>query len=109
QRAGARIPDVLTCRVQEEQRLAKTVSYLAEGNRVLGAVVISDKIKPTSKAAVEKLHEAGLKVIMLTGDNPDTARAVSETLGLDGFKAQMLPDDEYNDVKRLKEAGHEVA
>ncbi len=109
QQAGAQIPDELKSRVQEEQRLGKTVSYLAEGNRVLGAVVISDKIKPTSKAAVEKLHEAGLKVIMLTGDNPDTARAVSETLGLDGFKAQMLPDDKYNEVKRLQGEGHKVA
>src|SRR5690606_22262824 len=109
QQTGAQIPDELKSRVQEEQRLGKTVSYLAEGNRVLGAVVISDKIKPTSKAAVEKLHEAGLKVIMLTGDNPDTARAVSETLGLDGFKAQMLPDDKYNEVKRLQGEGHKVA
>jgi Cu2+-exporting ATPase len=46
---------------------------------------------------------------MLTGDNPDTARAVSETLGLDGFKAQMLPDDKYNEVKRLQGEGHKVA
>lgn len=109
EQVSASIPSAFKKRVLDEQRQGKTVSYLAEGNKILGAVVITDKIKPTSKAAVEKLHEAGLKVIMLTGDNPDTARTVSEALGLDGFKAQMLPDDKYNEVKRLQEAGHKVA
>jgi Cu2+-exporting ATPase len=106
---GASIPPEFEARLQDEQRHGKTVSYLAEGDRVLGAVVISDKIKPTSKGAVERLHEAGLKVIMLTGDNPDTAQAVSESLGLDGFKAQMLPDDKFNEVKRLQAEGRKVA
>ncbi|HEX7015844.1 MAG TPA: heavy metal translocating P-type ATPase [Cyclobacteriaceae bacterium] len=109
EQVAASIPGDFKELVQEQQRQGKTVSYLAEGNSVLGAVVISDKIKPTSKVAVERLHEAGLKVVMLTGDNPDTARTVSESLGLDGFKAQMLPHDKFNEVKRLQAEGKKVA
>lgn len=109
EQVGVSVPQDFQQRIKEEQRLGKTVSYLAEGNKILGAVVITDKIKPTSKSAVEKLHEAGMKVIMLTGDNADTARAVSEALNLDGYKAQMLPDDKFNEVKRLQEEGHKVA
>lgn len=95
--------------VQTEQKLGKTVSYLAEGNATIGFVVISDKIKESSKQAIQKLQEEGLQVIMLTGDNEDTARAVSETLHLDGFKAQMLPEDKLNEVKRLQTEGKKVA
>jgi P-type E1-E2 ATPase len=72
-------------------------------------VVISDKIKESSKEAIRKLQEEGLKVIMFTGDNEDTARAVSETLHLDGYKAQMLPEDKLNEIKRLQSEGKKVA
>lgn len=109
EQVGARITDEFREQVQVEQRTGKTVSYLSEGDTVLGALVISDRIKPTSKAAVEKLQHEGLRVIMLTGDNPDTARAVSDTLGLDGYKAQMLPGDKLNEVKRLQAEGKKVA
>src|SRR5690606_4074235 len=71
--------------------------------------VISDKIKESSKEAIQKLQKEGLKVIMLTGDNEDTAKAVSETLHLDGFRAQMLPQDKLEEVKRLQAEGKKVA
>ena len=77
--------------------------------RSIGFVVISDKIKATSKEAIRKLQEEGLKVIMFTGDNEDTAKAVSETLHLDGYKAQMLPEDKLNEIKRLQADGKKVA
>lgn len=95
--------------VETEQKLGKTVSYLSEGNTVIGFVVISDKIKESSKEAIHKLQKEGLQVIMLTGDNEETARAVSEELNLDGFKAQMLPEDKLNEVKRLQAEGKKVA
>jgi len=72
-------------------------------------VVISDKIKATAKEAIKKLQEEGLKVIMFTGDNEDTAKAVSETLQLDGYKAQMLPEDKLNEIKKLQAEGKKVA
>lgn len=101
-------PDLLQ-QVKAEQKLGKTVSYLSEGNAAIGFVVISDKIKPSSQEAIHKLQEEGLQVIMFTGDNEDTAKAVSESLKLDGYKAQMLPEDKLNEIKRLQSEGKKVA
>ncbi|CAN5241697.1 heavy metal translocating P-type ATPase [soil metagenome] len=109
EQVNADISPELRQQVQAEQKLGKTVSYLAEGNTAIGFVVISDKIKESSKEAIQKLQQEGLQVIMLTGDNEDTARAVSETLNLDGFRAQMLPEDKLNEVKRLQAEGKKVA
>ena len=88
---NAVISPELKKQVQTEQKLGKTVSYLSEGNLAIGFVVISDKIKESSKEAIHNLQKEGLQVIMLTGDNEETAKAVSETLNLDGYKSQMLP------------------
>lgn len=109
EQVNATISTDLKAKVNAEQKLGKTVSYLAEGNVAIGFVVISDKIKASSKEAIRLLHQEGLKVIMFTGDNEDTAKAVSETLHLDGFKAQMLPQDKLNEIKRLQSEGKKVA
>jgi Cu2+-exporting ATPase len=105
----AEISPELNTQIKAEQKSGKTVSYLSEGIAAIGFVVISDKIKATSKEAIRKLQEEGLKVIMFTGDNEDTAKAVSETLHLDGYKAQMLPEDKLNEIKRLQADGGKVA
>ncbi|HVA98645.1 MAG TPA: heavy metal translocating P-type ATPase [Bacteroidia bacterium] len=105
----AKISPELLNKVKATQKLGKTVSYLSEGNTAIGFVVISDKIKASSKEAIRKLQEEGLKVIMFTGDNEDTAKAVSETLNLDGYKAQMLPEDKLNEIKRMQTEGKKVA
>jgi Cu2+-exporting ATPase len=95
--------------VKDEQKHGKTVSYLAVGDHAIGFVVISDKIKESSKEAISKLQKEGLQVFMFTGDNEDTAKAVSETLSLDRYKAQMLPEDKLNEIKRLQQKGKKVA
>ena len=105
----AKISPELDKQVKSEQKLGKTVSYLSEGSVAIGFVVISDKIKASSKEAIRKLQDEGLKVIMFTGDNEDTAKAVSETLHLDGYKAQMLPQDKLNEIKRMQAEGKKVA
>ncbi len=105
----AEISSELDQQVTAAQKQGKTVSYLAIGKTALGYVVISDKIKASSKAAIQKLQQEGLQVIMFTGDNEDTARAVSATLNLDGFKAQMLPEDKLNEIKKLQAQGKKVA
>ncbi|KQR68308.1 heavy metal translocating P-type ATPase [Pedobacter sp. Leaf176] len=105
----AAIDPSLSEQVSAAQRQGKTVSYLAVGNKAVGFVVISDKIKHSSTAAILKLQQEGIKVIMFTGDNEDTARAVSATLNLDGFKAQMLPEDKLNEIKKLQAEGKKVA
>lgn len=95
--------------VISEQKLGKTVSILSEDNQAIGIVVISDKIKESSKEAIHNLQKEGLKVIMFTGDNEETAKAVSEKLNLDGYKAQMLPGDKLDEIKRLQAEGNKVA
>ncbi|WP_231424751.1 heavy metal translocating P-type ATPase [Pedobacter sp. Leaf250] len=95
--------------VKAEQKQGKTVSYLALGEHAIGFVVISDKIKESSVEAIMKLQKEGLQVFMFTGDNEDTAKAVSATLRLDGYKAQMLPEDKLNEIKRLQQEGKKVA
>src|SRR5690606_22600020 len=80
----------LTFEMQEEaktyQKKGKTVSFLAVDNAVIGYVVIGDKIKATSREAIKALQEKGIKVIMLTGDNHETAQSVASELNLTDFK-----------------------
>ncbi|MDG3581792.1 heavy metal translocating P-type ATPase [Galbibacter pacificus] len=91
------------------QAQGKTISYLAVDDNVVAFVVISDKIKESSKKAIQQLHKKGIEVIMLTGDNENTAKAIANELGIDGFKAQMLPEDKLNEVERLQNEGKTVA
>lgn len=103
------IPEKLRSQVMEEQKQGKTVSYFSEDGVVEGYVVISDKIKESVKDAIQNLQGDGLKVIMFTGDNEQTAAAVSKALGLDGFRAHMLPQDKQEEIKKLQLQGNKVA
>lgn len=107
--AQVSILDSLKADVVSHQKLGKTVSYLAIGDKAVGFVAIGDKIKETSKKAIEELQKAGIAVIMLTGDNHDTAKAVAEQLSLADFKAGMLPQDKLAEVERLQSEGRKVA
>lgn len=107
--APVSILDSLKADVVSHQKLGKTVSYLAIGDKAVGFVAIGDKIKETSKKAIEELQKAGIAVIMLTGDNHDTAKAVAEQLSLADFKAGMLPQDKLAEVERLQSDGRKVA
>jgi len=95
--------------VEEWQLSGQTVMYLVLGNTVEGIVGVTDKIKQTSGKAIRELQEMGVKVIMLTGDNEITAKAVAAELQLDGFEADCLPDDKFNKIKELQKQGHIVA
>tara|TARA_R110002050_G_scaffold81710_1_gene174931 strand:+ start:1380 stop:3854 length:2475 start_codon:yes stop_codon:yes gene_type:complete len=103
----------ITSKMKEEaktyQKQGKTVSYLALDNIVVGYVVIGDKIKKTSTKAIKALQDKGIDVIMLTGDNHDTAQAVASELNLADFKASMLPEDKLKEVEKLQEKGKVVA
>ncbi|MFL1012658.1 heavy metal translocating P-type ATPase [Jejuia sp. DST062] len=91
------------------QKQGKTVSYLSIDETVVGYVVIGDKIKETSAKAIKALQDKGIDVIMLTGDNHDTAQAVASELNLADFKASMLPEDKLKEVEKLQEKGKVVA
>ncbi|WP_055445987.1 heavy metal translocating P-type ATPase [Lacinutrix mariniflava] len=91
------------------QKQGKTVSFLSVDKKVVGYVVIGDKIKATSAKAIKALQDRGVSVIMLTGDNFDTAQAVATELNLADFKASMLPENKLQEVTKLQEQGKVVA
>lgn len=103
----------ITSKMEEEaktyQKQGKTVSYLSVDKKVVGYVVIGDKIKATSAKAIKALQDRGVGVIMLTGDNFDTAQAVASELHLADFKASMLPENKLQEVTKLQEQGKVVA
>ena len=94
--------------IEQFQQQGKTVSYLSVAGKVEGYVVISDPVKKTSKEALTKLKEDGVEVIMLTGDNERTAKAVADEMGI-AFKAGMLPQDKMSEVEKLQQQGRKVA
>ncbi|MGR7814322.1 heavy metal translocating P-type ATPase [Lacinutrix undariae] len=103
----------ITPKMEEEaktyQKQGKTVSFLSVDKKVVGYVVIGDKIKATSAKAIKALQDRGVSVIMLTGDNYDTAQAVATELYLADFKASMLPENKLQEVTKLQEQGKVVA
>lgn len=103
------IPENLKQKAVEVQSKAHTISYVAEGNSVLGFISFTDKIKESSKKAVHQLISEGIDVMMMTGDNEHTAKAVANELGIKHFKANCLPEDKLNEVKRLQKEGKIVA
>lgn len=105
----ATISDDLENKIIAEQKLGKTVSYIAVDGATVGFVSITDAIKTSSAAAIKELMLQGVEVIMLTGDNVNTAKAVADELGLSSYKAGCLPEDKLNEIKRLQAEGKIVA
>lgn len=91
------------------QQQANTVIYFADSNKVLAVIAIADKVKASSKAAIEALKEMNIDVYMLTGDNNQTAAAVAREVGISHFKAEVLPSDKADFVKELQSKGKVVA
>ena len=87
----------------------KTPMFVAVDGRVAGVVAVADTIKPTAREAVAELREAGIDVVLLTGDNARTAAAVGRAAGIDRVLAEVLPEDKANEVRALQEAGGVVA
>ena len=103
------ITETLAKKVKAEQQQGKTVSYITEENEAVGYVSIFDAIKKTSEKAIKELQNNGVEVIMLTGDNKNTAKAVAEQLNLKHYKAECLPEDKLNEIKTLQQQGKIVA
>ncbi len=105
----ALVSDELETKIIIEQKLGKTVSYIAVDGVAVGYVSISDAIKTSSKEAIKELMQQGVEVIMMTGDNENTAKAVADELHLSSFKAGCLPEDKLKEIKRLQSEGKIVA
>ncbi len=93
-------------RLQEQ---AQTTVWVALDGRAIGVLGIADPVKPTTREAIRELHDLGLKIIMCTGDNRRTAESVARELGIDEFRAEVMPDEKIEIVKRLKASGAIVA
>ncbi len=87
----------------------KTVVHLAVDDQAVGLIAVSDPIKPSTPAAIQTLHQQGIRVVMLTGDNARTAQSVANELGIDEVIADVRPEDKANAIKRLQEQGRHVA
>ena len=109
EQVGAVISADIEQNIFTEQKLGKTVSYISVSGNVVGFVSISDAIKATSKNAIQALMQQGVEVIMLTGDNENTAKAVATELHLTSHKAGCLPEDKLKEIKRLQADGKIVA
>ena len=94
----------------DELRLeGQTVMFVAVDGQLGGFISVADPIKSSTPEALKALHEAGIKVVMLTGDNKTTAYAVAEKLGIDRVEAEVLPEQKTGIVKQLQAEGHIVA
>ncbi len=103
--------DIATIQAQADTLRAdgKTAMFVAVDNKLAGLVAVADPIKETAAEAIRTLHARGLKIIMATGDNERTARAVAAKLGLDDVRADVLPEDKKALVDELHKQGKKVA
>jgi Cu2+-exporting ATPase len=88
---------------------AKTVIFFSNEKQVLAILAIADKIKETSKKAIKTLHERGIEVYMLTGDNKKTAKAVAKQVGITNYKGEVMPSDKAAFIEKLQADGKIVA
>ena len=102
----------MTDYIQDSDRLAnegKTPMYMAIDGHIEGIIAVADIIKPTSKAAIERLYSMGIDVVMITGDNRRTAVAVAKQASISNIMAEVMPQDKAESVKQLQTEGKKVA
>ena len=103
------VPDDLLAAVAEAEDAGRTAVVVGWDGTARGVLVIADRVRSTSAAAVTALRDLGLEVTLLTGDNERTARAVGSAVGIDRVLAEVMPDDKDAEVQRLQAQGHVVA
>jgi len=101
--------DELASRAEEMRKEGQTVMFVAADGKLAGILAVSDPIKESTPAAIKELHDEGLRVVMLTGDNRATAEAVAAKLDIDEVVAEVLPDEKAHAVKRFQDDGKIVA
>jgi Cu+-exporting ATPase len=101
--------DALRLKAEDLRRDGQTVIFAAIDGRPAGLIGIADPIKPSTPQALHDLKAAGLRMVMLTGDNRSTAKVVAAKLGIDDFEAEILPEQKSEIVRRLQKQGRTVA
>ncbi len=105
----AKITPQIEERITALEHEGKTVVLVSENSKLLGLIAIADTLKEQSKGAVERLKKMGLQVIMLTGDNERTAKAIASQVGIEHVLAEVLPKDKADNIKKLQQEGRIVA
>jgi Cu+-exporting ATPase len=106
--AGIKIAQLAEA-AEARRRKGETVMFLGVDGKLAGFVAVADPIKPSTPEAIAKLHKLGLKIVMATGDNPTTARAVASQLGIDTVHAEVKPEDKLRLIDELQRNGAVVA
>ena len=101
--------DGLVEKAQAMGAQGKTTMYLSAGDKAVGVIAVADTLKENSRESVAQLRAMGLEVVMLTGDNAQTAQAIAKQLGVDNVEAEVLPADKVEVVRRLQSQGKTVA
>lgn len=105
----AEIPEKARRQIEQWQEEGQSVVFYGQESRLLSVLAISDRIKPTSEAAVKELKKQGIEVHLLTGDGIRTAQRVAATLGIDHYKAEVMPNDKEEYIASLQRQGKKVA
>lgn len=106
--AAATIDNPFAAGAEEWKEQAKTALFVVKGSKTIGAIAVADRVKADAKAAVERLEKAKVSVVMLTGDNEKTARAVAKQAGISAVFAEMSPQDKDAEILALQQGGHTV-
>lgn len=106
--AAAAIDNPFAAVAEEWKGQAKTALFVVKGGKTIGAIAVADRVKADAKAAVERLEKAKVSVVMLTGDNEKTARAVAKQAGISAVFAEMSPQDKDAEILALQQGGHTV-
>lgn len=106
---GVPISSEMIDRADQLSAQARSLVWVACDRQAIGLIGLADLIKPTTLAAIQRLHGMGLKIMMATGDNPQTAAAIARKLPIDEVRASLLPDDKQRLIMELKEKGFRVA
>jgi Cu2+-exporting ATPase len=102
-------PSPFQNQAQRLRELGQTVMFVSIGEHFAGLISVADPIKSTTAQAIAQLHRAGLRIVMLTGDNAVTATAVAKQLGIDEVKAEVLPEEKFRHIQQLQQQGRIVA
>jgi len=86
-----------------------TIVYLGVDGKYAGALIVSDPLKATTQGAIQSLHDMGIRVIMMTGDNAQVAQAIAEKLNIDDYQADLSPQDKHDRIQKLRDEGAKVA
>lgn len=106
--AAAAIDNPFAAGAEQWKEQAKTALFVVKGGKTIGAIAVADKVKADAKAAVERLEKVKVCVVMLTGDNEKTARAVAKQAGISAVFAEMSPQDKDAEILALQQGGHTV-